>query len=61
MGAYGGLEDAERAGGELVLFELRNFILAGRGVSILCRDLREPVGTHVSSLRGFANSSLNFN
>lgn len=54
--SYSRLEDRERTGSKLMFFELRNFVLANcRSVYILNRGFQQ---TYVSSLRGFASSSL---
>jgi hypothetical protein len=57
--ADSGLKDGKRAGGELVLLDLRNFIFSGTKSAL---EMTLPAGsdTYVNSLRGFAISSCIF-
>jgi hypothetical protein len=55
--ADGGLEDGERSGGEFVLLDLSDFVLAAAmSASWVC--YMRATGAYVSSDRGFARSSL---
>ena len=55
--ADGGLEDGERSGGEFVLLDLSDFVLAAAmSASWVC--CMRAAGTYVNSDRGFARSSL---
>lgn len=58
MGSYGGLKDGQRARGKLMLFELGDLELAFTRSAYKFRSGGERDMTYVSSLRGFARSSL---
>lgn len=57
--ANSSLEDREGSGGELVLFDLSNFILAAK-LSVSRGLFSGAEGTYVNSDRGFERSSLQY-
>jgi hypothetical protein len=58
VGSYGSLKDGQRARGKLMLFELGDLELAFTRSAYKFRSGGECDMTYVSSLRGFARSSL---